>query len=452
MNSATDSATPSQVTIARLNARGFGVVANPPGEIGRLHLAGALPGEEIQFHLRAKRSGARWGLVENVITPSPHRVQPKCPHAPGNLPCGPGASVCGGCAMQHIDYAEQLRIKQERVAALFAAKSLTVNSWADPLASDPFGYRHQARIGVRWVAKKGRLLAGFRESLSNRITDCTRCEVLIPSVGRTLDKLTQCLAGLSIADQIAQVEVVSGDEHAALIVRHLTPLPHQDAARLADFGREHSLGVYTQSGGPHSIAPLLLPDGFTLDYTLDGLRIGFAPGDFIQNNLKLNRTMVAQAIDWLAPQTHERIIDLFCGIGNFSLPLARRCKALAGVEGSEQSVARGGDNAKRNAITNASFHAADLSNRLALEQQAPDWWREDYAAALLDPPRSGAGALTGWLCDHVRSRLLYVSCNPESLVKDIVGLAGSYRLVRAGIIDMFPHTAHCEVMCLLEKR
>ena len=239
-------------------------------------------------------------------------------------------------------------------------------------------------------------------------------------------------------------------KHTALIVRHLQPL--NAAARLSSFGLKHNLGIYTQSGGPATIAPLLLPEGFELSYGLDDLQLYFAPGNFVQNNLVLNRKMVAQVLDWLQPQRKEQAVDLFCGIGNFSLPLAKRCKSLVGVEGGTQNVLRASANARLNKLGNTSFYTSDLANRLALEQQAPSWWQAAYDIALLDPPRSGAVALTKWLSTQINKRLIYISCNPAILAQDLTELAPYFRIARAGIIDMFAHSAHCEVMCLLTRK
>ena len=207
---------PDKAAITTLSKQGFGLAANPSGTGSRLYLAAALPGEEVSYHLRTKKAGVLWDVACQVENPSPHRVAPKCASAPGNLPCEHSLSLCGGCTLQHLNYPEQLQLKHQRLVELFAARELYPDRWEEPLAGEPFGYRHQARIGVHRVAKKNRLLVGFRENLSNRITDTARCEVLLPQVGHLLEELASCLSSMDIAKQIAQIEVAGGDKGTSI--------------------------------------------------------------------------------------------------------------------------------------------------------------------------------------------------------------------------------------------
>ena len=444
------SSLPPSIHVSHVNDRGFGVCRLSPSK--QLYLAGALANEEVEFQIRAKHSHALWGVVKSVSNPSAYRTTPRCPSAPGNLSKASTVSLCGGCTLQHMDYQQQVRFKHDRLVKLFHTHDLQTEHWAEPLFGVPYGYRHKARIGVRWVERKNRLLVGFREHHTSRITDCNRCDVLIERIGLRFEALSKCLQSLSVAKYIPQVELSSGEQHAALSVRHLKTLSSDDLVILTKFAADHHIGLYCQSGGSDTIAPIFLPEGFALDYTLLGIKIAFGPTDFIQNNLPLNHLMVQQALHWLAVTSEEKAIDLFCGIGNFSLPMARRCAQVTGVEGNASSVAQAIANAQSNAIDNSQFVVSNLNCSLALHQQNPDWWQQHYDVAIVDPPRSGIGELNQWIGTNIRSRLLYVSCNPKTMVNDIKKLHPNFRILKAGIIDMFPHTTHCEAMCLLEKK
>lgn len=320
-----------------------------------------------------------------------------------------------------------------------------------PLRSTTWGYRRKARLGVRYVRKKGRLLLGFREKHSNRVADLSACRVLVPAVGERLEALRELFAGLDAMDQVPQVEVAAGDESTVLIVRHLQALGEPDRQRLDEFGRACGLKIYLQAGGPDTVEPLSDIHRGTLQYHLPGpgIEIHFEPGDFTQVNAGINRQMVDQAVALLEPAPGDRVLDLFCGLGNFTLPVAQRSAWVCGVEGDAGLVARAAANADRNGLDNVEFHAADLM------QPDPDasWWNAAYDRILLDPPRSGAQAIIAALRPPYPRRIVYVSCDPATLARD-AGLLVSqhgFRLSSAGIMDMFPHTRHVESMAVFDR-
>ncbi|MCF7985825.1 MAG: 23S rRNA (uracil(1939)-C(5))-methyltransferase RlmD, partial [Thiohalocapsa sp.] len=319
-----------------------------------------------------------------------------------------------------------------------------------PLSAGHWGYRRKARLGVRRVAKKGRVLVGFRERGSAFVTDCERCDVLHPDVGGRLNDLARLIEDLSIRERVPQIEVAQGDGPVVLIFRVLDPPSDTDLERLQQFAAETGLHVYLQPGGVDSVHALP-GQAVDLSYSLprQGVRIAFEPTDFTQVNLELNRLMLDQALDLLDPQPDERVLDLFCGVGNFSLPIARRARTVVGVEGEAGLVERARANAARNAIANAEFHQADLYGEL----ETALWRREPFDKVLLDPPRSGAREVLDLIEGLGTRRLVYVSCYASTLARDAEHLVHTlgYRLAAAGAMDMFPHTAHLEAMALFER-
>jgi 23S rRNA (uracil1939-C5)-methyltransferase len=317
------------------------------------------------------------------------------------------------------------------------------------LVASPWGYRRKARLGVKYVPKKGKVLVGFRERGSSFVTDLSRCETLHPKVGAAIEALAALVAALSIRDRVPQIEVSMGDGPCVLIFRLLqTPAP-QDLARLDAFGKQQGFSIWIQEGGAQSLHPLT-GHGVDLWYGLPqyALRLHFQPTDFTQVNAELNRLMVVQALALLDPQPDDQILDLFCGLGNFTLPLAQRAAQVVGVEGEAGLVARGRDNAERNGLHNVRFYTSDLYQ--PLDQEA--WLRERFDKALLDPPRSGALQVLDLLPRVGVRRILYISCYPSTLARDadrLVNVLG-YRLRAAGVMDMFPHTAHVESIALFE--
>lgn len=427
---------PVEAQIESLTQDGRGV-AHVNGKAVFLH--GGLPGERVRFSYQRVQRRYDEGRVVEVLDPSPERVAPACPHF----------GLCGGCSLQHLAPERQIHYKEQALHdALERIGKVRPDSRLPPLVADAWGYRRKARLGVKYVIKKEKLLVGFREQGSSLVADLSRCLVLHPRIGERLAALATLVNGLSIRDRVPQIEVSMGDEVAALIFRVLAPPSPGDLERLTAFGAEHGFDLYLQDGGPDSLRPLA-PNPRELAYQVNGLRLAFAPQDFTQVNLALNRMMVARALELLDPDPDSRVLDLFCGIGNFSLPLATRAAQVIGVEGDAGLVARAQANAAANGLANLSFQVANLYGKL--EDQP--WLRERFNQVLLDPPRGGAQEVLPWLPKLGARRLLYVSCYPSTLARDAGLLVHEhgYRLRAAGVMDMFPHTAHVESMALFER-
>ena len=403
---------------------------------------GALPGETVAFRYTARHGKHDEGRVSNVLVPSPERVEPRCLHA----------AICGGCSLQHLAPQAQIEAKQQvLIENLDRIGGVRPETLLEPLSGAVWGYRYKARLGVKHVVKKGRVLVGFREKGSSYLADLSGCEILHPRVGTRLTGLQGLISQLSISDRIPQIEVAVGDDAAALVFRVLDSPTENDVERLQRFARNCNLHLYLQPKGPDSLS-LLWPAASELSYRLPayGLELGFLPTDFTQINPDINRKMIDHALRLLAPGPNESVLDLFCGLGNFTLPLARRAAQVTGVEGDAGLVARARQNARRNGIGNVVFHVANLVGLTGQEC----WVRNGYDKALLDPPRSGAAALLPQLRRLAPGSLVYVSCHPSSLARDaglLIREAG-YRLAAAGVMDMFPHTAHVESIALFERR
>ncbi len=399
---------------------------------------GALAGERVRFQYTRCRRAFDEGRVLEVLEPASQRVLPRCPHF----------GICGGCSLQHLDPNAQIQRKQEILGeVLRRIGHVEPERWLAPLSAKHWGYRRKARLGVRRVEKKGRTLLGFRERNASFLADLRRCEVLHPQVGARIEALADLLDRLSIRKQIPQVEMAMGEGPCVLVLRTLQPPNAADRQALVRFSEDTGLYFYLQPGGPESLTPLTEP--VDLQYLLPkfGVRIHFAPTDFTQVHLELNRRMVDQALNLLDPQPEERILDLFCGVGNFTLPLAKRAAWVLGIEGNEELVARARQNAARNRLENLDFQTADL------QQEGGTWAQGRFHKALLDPPRSGAWAVLDQLPALGVQRLLYVSCFPATLARDADRLVHQlgYRLEAAGAMDMFPHTAHVEAMAVFER-
>ena len=418
-------------TVLSLTHDGQGV-ANVAGR--RTLIAGALPGEIVIFrYLRRHRQGDE-GVAIEIVESSPDRVEPRCPYT----------ERCGGCRLQHLAHDAQLRHHQAYLASCLDPGP---HRWLAPLTRPPWGYRRKARLGVKYVTKRDVLLVGFRERASPYVTEIDHCPVLHPSIGERILVLRQVLSQLSIRDKIPQVEIAAGDVQTRLVIRNMAEPNGEDIDHLRGFARDHGLTVALQPGGLDTIAPLEPADPPPLRYELPDYRVAitFRPTDFTQVNGDINRAMVNQALALLEPQTGGAVLDLYCGLGNFTLPLARRGGVVTGIEGEAGLVARARDNAQANGLT-AEFISQDLSRGLPADLPGT------FPLALLDPPRSGAlEVLTGLVAKGVQ-RLVYVSCNPATLGRDVAALKHhGYQLCAAGIVDMFPHTGHVESMALLER-
>ncbi|NCT66274.1 MAG: 23S rRNA (uracil(1939)-C(5))-methyltransferase RlmD [Rhodanobacteraceae bacterium] len=404
-------------------------------------VAGALPGERARIHLTKRSRHFDEGKVDELLSRSPDRVEPRCPHF----------GTCSGCSLQHLAPAAQIAAKQHVLAENFERiGKVAPQRWLEPLTDEPWGYRRKGRLSVKWVAKKDKALVGFREDNPRFVADLSVCHTLLPEVGERLGALGALVGSLEAKREIAQIEIAAGDDTVALTFRNLQPLSEADRAALVAFGQAHDLAILLQPGGPDSVHPLWpaeVPLSFRIPaYDLD---ITFRPLDFIQVNAGMNQRMIAQALALLDLKPSDHVLDLFCGLGNFTLPIARTAAHVAGVEGEAALVARSRENAQRNGIGNVEFFAADL----AADQRATPWAQARYDKLLLDPPRSGAAAVLDYLPRKGTDRIVYVSCHPGSLARDAGTLVErhGFTLVAAGVMDMFPHTAHVESIALFER-
>lgn len=415
-------------------------VARRDGKVVFIH--GALPGEQVQARYLRMQGRYDEAEVQTVLKAHPSRVTPKCEHH----------DVCGGCVLQHLDHSEQIKLKQERLAEnLKRLGHQEPDEWLPPLVGEPWGYRTKARLGVKNVPKKGGALVGFRERQGRYIADINACPVLDSRVGKQIGRLRETIGGLRLKDRIPQIEVSLGETSGTLAFRHLDDLQAEDRATLCALGEDLSLTMFGQGGGPATIAPMVSGESDVARYRLDDydLTMRFGLHDFTQVNFAMNQRMVRQAIEWLRPQELSSVLDLFCGIGNFTLPIARSGVEVMGVEGSEPAVQRARENAAANGLGHVRFEVANLFDTDACSRvlgQSPD-------GLLLDPPRSGAAELVAALKDPLPKRIVYVSCSPSTLARDTDHLCNAlgYRLRAAGIIDMFPHTNHVESMAVFER-
>lgn len=409
----------------------------------KVFVDGALASEIVEYHLLKKRSHYYEAKALNVITHSKQRVIPPCHHF----------GICGGCSLQHMTMDLQIELKQQTVLdQLKHFGKVIPKNILPPLHSHTLGYRHKARLGVKFVEKKNKVLVGFREKASRYLSMLDHCKVLHPKVGEQLPMLCDLIASLKSYRSIAQIEVAIGDHEVALIFRHLQSLPKEDLEKLKDFGQNQSFHIYLEPNKPEVLSKLW-PNNTTdrLTYTLPDhqLEFLFHPLDFTQINLEMNRCMVNQAINLLDVKAHEKVLDLFCGIGNFTLPLARSAAHVVGVEGSEEMVKRGYENAAHNRIENVEFFSGNLE---APNLEAP-WLKSSYDKILLDPPRIGAKNIIPYIANNNATCILYVSCNPATLARDAGDLVHNhgYLLEAVGTMNMFPHTKHIEAMAVFKK-
>ncbi|PYB97871.1 MULTISPECIES: 23S rRNA (uracil(1939)-C(5))-methyltransferase RlmD [Pseudomonas] len=398
-------------------------------------VSGALAGEAVEARVLNARGKVVEARLERVLQASPERREAPCRHY----------SRCGGCTLQHLPHEAQLALKQRTLAEqLQRVAGVQPDAWAPPLSGPAFGYRRRARVAVRWDVKARELHVGFRAEASQDIIAIDDCPVLVQPLQSILRHLPTVLRSLEKPQALGHVELFSGSAEA-LLVRHVAPLPAQDLARLQAFCEQANAQLWLQGEGEPAPVEPAAPLGFALAPWQ--LELAWRPGDFVQVNAQVNTAMIEQALAWLAPQADERVLDLFCGLGNFALPLARLAREVVAVEGVQAMVDRAAANARNNNVHNARFFQADLSQPLA----GTGWAAEGFSAVLLDPPRDGAYEVVQGIARLKASRLVYVSCNPATLARDAQVLAGQgYRLTRAGILDMFPQTAHVEAMALFE--
>lgn len=408
-----------------------------------IFIEGALPGETVEYQVHRSRPTYEQAEALRIIKRSAQRVTPRCRHF----------GTCGGCSMQHLDPVAQAATKQRVLEdALWHVGKVRPQIIYPAIHGPAWAYRYRARLGVRLVPKKGGVLIGFHERRSSYIADLQSCDVLPPHISAMLPKLKMLVAGLSIADRLPQIEVAVSDDTTVLVFRNLLPLKSGDEARLAAFADTEGVQVWLQPGGPESIRPLHPKDGPGLAYTLPEFDVSmdFRATDFTQVNVQINRLLIRRSMQLLDPRPGERIADLFCGLGNFSLPIARRGATVVGVEGSDTLVARALENARKNGVAECSeFYAANLFE--ATEDSLAALGRLDKL--LIDPPREGAIAVVKALGPaQLPPRIVYVSCNPATLARDAAVLVREkgYVLRGAGIANMFPQTSHVESIALFE--
>ena len=423
-------------TVVALNHDGDGVIRDSK----TVFVAGALEGERVRFQRTARHRQHDEAQLLEVLDASPSRVEPRCAHF----------GLCGGCALQHLAPSAQLASKQRELAeTLERIGKVTPREWLAPIEGPTWGYRRRARLGAKYVAKRGRVLVGFRERRKPYVAALERCEILASPVDALITPLAELLTGLEARQSIPQIEVAVGESVTVLVFRVLEELSSGDRAALLAFEAEHGLRVYVQRGGPDTVQPLQ-GEPVRLHYSLpaEGLRFEFLPTDFVQINAEVNRALVAHAMTQLQAGPQDRVLDLFCGLGNFTLPLARRAREVVGVEGDAALVERARHNATLNALHNVSFKAANLFDPavLAAVMGGP------FDRVLLDPPRAGALEVLPRLVKLGATRMVYVSCHPGTLARDVGVLCAEhgYRLVAAGVVDMFPHTTHVESIAVLE--
>jgi 23S rRNA (uracil1939-C5)-methyltransferase len=426
---------PIVATIVDLTHDGVGV-ADVDGR--KVFVADALPGERVEIALRKRRRKLHEADLVRVLEPSPERVTPPCEYF----------GRCGGCALQHLEHASQVRFKERVVAeTLKRIGRVEPDEWLPAVASRPWNYRRRARLGVKYVAAKGKVLVGFRERAGRYIAEMRRCPVLMPPVDGLLGELADVIATTSVKERLPQIEAAVADDAVALVLRVLDEPSAADTEAFRAFGERHGIDLYWQRGGPGTVAPLEQARPLTYRLPAFGLTLEFLPMDFVQVNAGINEELVATAVRLAELQPADRVLDLYCGLGNFSLPLAQRAGELLGVEGEAGLVARAVRNAARNGIGNARFVTADLSSS--------DWgfYRERWDVVLLDPPRTGAEAPVAELGESGARRIVYVSCHPATLARDANVLVGThgFRLRAARVFDMFPHTHHVEALALFMR-
>ncbi len=402
----------------------------------------ALPGETVDFVYTDIRRDYAEGKVVKLYNRSEQRVDPQCPHY----------GVCGGCSFQHVADEQHIRIKEQLLGEQFRriGKVDIPQIW-EALTGPHWGYRRKARMGVKFVAKKNRVLVGFRERRNPFLAEIDSCKVMHPLVGENLINLGDMIAKLSVRDKIPQIEVAIGDNQCVLAFRVLEPPTAADKQILREFGRQYGMSICLQPKGPDTIVPLEGEPEVIPQYALpeQGVEFVFRPAMFTQVNYEINRKMISRAIAALELNRDDRVLDLFCGLGNFTLPLATQAGFVVGIEGDLPLVKHARHNAERNQLSNVEFHVADLTKDVSDQP----WSKQKFNKVLLDPSRAGASEILHNFRHWQPERIVYVSCNPSTLARDAGILVNElgYTLVKAGVMDMFPQTAHVESIALFVK-
>lgn len=468
---------PDILTVESLDMEAQGIAHRADGKV--VFIEGALPSERVTANVYRKKSSFEKAVVMAIHRESSQRVRPACPHF------GLHTGACGGCKMQHLHVGAQVAVKQRVLEDnLWHIGKVKADNLLRPIEGPAWEYRYRARLSVRYVRKKNAVLVGFHERKSSYVADMTQCHVVPRHVSDMLVPLRELIAGMDAKETLPQIELACGDTVTAMVLRHMEPLSSGDLARLRAFAAQHpGLQWWLQPGGLESVE--LLDEGAPeLSYDLPefGITMPFKPTDFTQVNPHINQVLVSRALRLLAVQPHERVIDWFCGLGNFTLPLATRAREVLGIEGSEALVARSRQNFKKNRAESSVRRALSATEFVArnLFEMTPAMLVQDGAADkwLVDPPREGAFELfkslaalhqqmvTGVPCDDGEQqqslvlgdwtppqRIVYVSCNPATLARDagVLVESGAYRCTLAGVVNMFPHTAHVESIAVFER-
>ena len=431
--------TPVKVTIESLAHDGRGV-AHVEGKV--IFIDEALPGEEVEFIYTDIRKDYAEGKVVNLLSRSEDRVDALCAHY----------GLCGGCSFQHVEATAQIRIKQELLVEQFKRiGKVDAPELLPPLIGPHWGYRRKARMGVKYVAKKNRVLVGFRERRHPYLAEIDSCVVMHPIVGTQLTALGEMISELTIRDKIPQIEVAIGEGQCVLSFRVLEPPTDADQDLMRAFGHEHNMSLCLQSKGPDTIVPLDGEPEIIPSYALPdlGIEFKFRPAMFTQVNYEINRQMITRVIDLLALNEDDNVLDLFCGLGNFTLPMAKFAGSVVGIEGDQPLVNHAKENAMHNNINNAEFYAADLSKDISDHP----WAQRKYNKILLDPSRAGASDVLHYFKKWQPDLVVYVSCNPSTLARDTGIMVNDlgYQLIKAGVMDMFPQTGHVESMVVFKR-
>jgi len=402
----------------------------------------ALPGEELEFIYTDSRKDYAEGKVETLLTQSADRGEAACPHF----------GRCGGCSFQHVKDNAQIQIKEALLIEQFKGiGKVDIPQIWEPLTGPHWGYRRKARMGVKYVAKKGRVLVGFRERRNPFLAEIESCKVMHPIVGEKLMDLSEMIGGLTVKDKIPQIEVAIGDDDCVLAFRVLEPPTDEDKERMRAFGHQHNISICLQSKGPDTIVPIEDEPEIIPTYALpdQNIEFKFKPAMFTQVNYEINKKMITRVIEALDLNKNDTVLDLFCGLGNFTLPMATKAGHVVGVEGDQPLVNHAKENAKLNELENVEFHVADLSKDVS--NQA--WAKQKFNKVMLDPSRAGASEVLHNLKHWNPDQVMYVSCNPSTLARDAGILVNEmgYKLVKAGVMDMFPQTGHVESIALFEK-
>ncbi len=429
---------PIELTIGDLSHDGRGVAKWNEKVV---FVQNALPGETVMAKLNRKTRHFNEALAVEVLTASPDRVEPKCEFY----------DVCNGCSMMHLQEQKQIDFKFNTLKSNFHKMShVEPKQWIPPLTDSHWHYRRRARLSVKWVAAKEKVLVGFREKNGRFVADMNHCHVLEQPLAKLIQPLSELFASMTIKAFIPQVECSMGEQVSSIIIRHMKPLSADDRQKVLDFSHQHQLQVYLQSKGPKTVQAI---EDYTdpLNFRIDGYNLNyeFLPNDFIQVNRNMNEKMIAQALYAMELKADDVVLDLFCGLGNFTLPMSQQAAKVVGVEGDQQLVERARHNASLNQLSNVQFHVADLTH----DHSKSEWFNVPYTKVLIDPPRSGAWEILPLIAQTAAKTLVYVSCHPASLARDTDRLVNElgFTLEKAGVMDMFPHTSHVESMAIFTR-